>query len=106
MRTGPRHSSRKHSASGARPTAKTTPKPPRQRTTLPWCSWTGENSPTLRSCFVGRWRCKVFGEDHAAVARVMNNLGVVMEAMGALAGAESLYRQSVAIRRKVLDKKH
>src|SRR6266404_1864826 len=45
---------------------------------------------------------KELGEDHPVTAHNLNSLGVLLQAMGDLAGARPYLEQAVAVRRKVL----
>jgi tetratricopeptide (TPR) repeat protein len=45
--------------------------------------------------------CKVLGEEHQDVAASLNNLAALLRAQGKYDDAESLYQESLAIRRKV-----
>jgi tetratricopeptide (TPR) repeat protein len=47
------------------------------------------------------YSCKVFGEEHLDVAESLNSLAELLRAQGKYDEAESLHRQSLAIRRKV-----
>ena len=49
---------------------------------------------------------KVFGPDHPNVARDVNNLGMVLQALGDLDGARKAFERALAIIEKVLGPDH
>ena len=49
---------------------------------------------------------KTLRPDHPQLAKVLNNLGVLYESIGAYEKAEPMYLRSLEIQRKILDPEH
>jgi len=49
---------------------------------------------------------RILGDEHVSVATSLNNLAILLKERGDYAGAEPLYRQSLAMRRKLLGDEH
>jgi tetratricopeptide (TPR) repeat protein len=58
-------------------------------------------SALMSVCLFHRTSCQVYGDEHPDVARDLNNLAALLRAQGKYDEAEPLYRQSLAIKRKV-----
>ena len=89
------------SRSTRRASAPTTPTSPQTSTTWAWCckTWAIWRAPGRPSSGRSRIDEASFGPDHPNVATDVNNLGLVLQDLGDLAGARAAFERALADRR-------
>ena len=76
-------------------------------TILVYCTETKASTTRRKRCTRSHWRfLKGFGEEHPEVAKSLNNLAFLYEHQGKYDEAEKMYKESLAIKKKVYGEEH